>query len=644
MGSVYEAEDLLLQRRVAMKVLSVASAKSANRLADLQRFVAEARAAARCSHPNVVAIHDVDVRDDTYFIVMELVRGGTASDFVKANGPFPWAEATRMVADTCRGLAAAHAAGLVHRDIKPGNIMRGLDGSVKLADFGLAHGAGGRAGSVAEGVAGTPQYMSPEQCRAQTLDGRSDVYSLGATYFALMTGRSPFGHYDDVERIMQAHLAEPCPDPRAEVPGIPEACVGVIRKAMAKHPNARYQTATEMAAELDAILASLAGSDSARQAAAGAGAVAAGPVVVVAEPASLVVPPVQSSLSVDSDLAASSSTAPSLPAAPAARSPARPVVAAEAGESSAMLPIAASASGGKPSPTSVTGEINALVSAVKIRPAATGRLRGSGQRRGGPGLLPLLLAILAVAAVAGLIMLANRNPAGPGNPGGPGGPGGQPPSGPSGGGNSGGAGGTAASAASASATPDTGAGEGDAPDPGPQTVGTDPVKVWAVIGPFAADGAEDTGRSHPPEREIDLAKTYPGKGDTVGWKPAEWGPASVDLNRNVGKVENCCAYAATQLVCPIDTDAVLLIGSDDSCKMWLNGRMVHEFKGNRGFVADSDTVEVRLRKGVNNLLVKVVQGNGGWEFGVRVLTRSDTAITGLVARLPEGRIVRRPRR
>ena len=187
---------------------------------------------------------------------MELVRGGSASDFLKKRGPFNWPEATRIIADVCRGLSAAHAAGLVHRDIKPANIMRAEDGTVKLADFGLAKGVErvGESLSGTNAIVGTPEYMSPEQCSSQPADARSDLYSLGATYFALMTGRSPFGDRATVMQILFAHTQHPVPDPRTLRPEIPEACVAVVLRAMAKEPADRYRTAPEMLADLDAIL------------------------------------------------------------------------------------------------------------------------------------------------------------------------------------------------------------------------------------------------------------------------------------------------------------------------------------------------------------------------------------------------------
>jgi WD40 repeat protein len=187
---------------------------------------------------------------------MELVRGGTAADMLRAVGPFKPVEAARIVADACRGLAAAHAAGIIHRDIKPGNILRAADGTVKLADFGLAKTVDrvGESITFAGNVVGTPSYMSPEQCRAIPVDNRSDLYSLGAVFYALLTGRAPFSGLETTPQIMFAHCYEPPPDPRVAVPGVPGECAAVVMRAMAKAPEDRYSTALEMLADLDSFL------------------------------------------------------------------------------------------------------------------------------------------------------------------------------------------------------------------------------------------------------------------------------------------------------------------------------------------------------------------------------------------------------
>ncbi len=253
MGVVYEAEDPVLERRVALKVLGPQLAASPEAA---RRFLREARAAARLSHANVVAVHDVDEHDGLPFLVMELVPGGSAQARLDAGGRLGWREATRLTADACRGLEAAHAAGLIHRDIKPANLMLGHDGAAKLGDFGLAQALDGAGPSLASGphVLGTPHFMSPEQCRSEPLDARSDVYALGATYFALLTGRPPFATGGPLA-VMFAHCSRPVPDPREDCPDVPEACAAVVRRATAREPSGRYAGAAEMLADLEAVLA-----------------------------------------------------------------------------------------------------------------------------------------------------------------------------------------------------------------------------------------------------------------------------------------------------------------------------------------------------------------------------------------------------
>jgi serine/threonine protein kinase len=253
MGVVYEAEDSVLHRRVALKLLHSTAASDPRTAA---RFLREARSAARLNHPNVVIVHEADRFDGVYYLVMELVEGGSLEDALRARGALDWREATRALADACRGLIAAHAAGLVHRDLKPSNLLC-ASGGVKLADFGLARTeqrSGAASSTDPRSIAGTPQYMSPEQCRAETLDARTDVYSLGATYFALLTGRPPFPG-DNAMQLMFAHCSRPVPDPRTDNPGIPAGCTPVVQRAMAKYPAQRYGSAVEMLTALEAILA-----------------------------------------------------------------------------------------------------------------------------------------------------------------------------------------------------------------------------------------------------------------------------------------------------------------------------------------------------------------------------------------------------
>jgi serine/threonine protein kinase len=257
MGAVFEAVDALLHRTVALKVLSAAAADDPDALA---RFLNEARAAARVQHPNLVGLYGVQQDAGVTFIAMQLVRGKTAAEHVREHGPMGVEQAGRVVAQAAHGLAAAHAAGILHRDVKPGNLMISEDGRVLVADFGLAKSADSSAvGLTKTGeVVGTPAYMSPEQCRGERVDRRSDLYSLGATYFFLLTGRAPYVA-ENHTGVLFKHVFEPVPDPRELRPDLPHGCRRIIARAMAKDPAERYQSLEEFAEDLGRADSPLAG-------------------------------------------------------------------------------------------------------------------------------------------------------------------------------------------------------------------------------------------------------------------------------------------------------------------------------------------------------------------------------------------------
>lgn len=253
MGLVWAAEDTVLKRPVALKVLSREVAKKPE---FLQRFRLEAQAAARLNHPNIVTVYEVADIDGKPYIAMELVRGKSAEQLLRQFAGLPWQEATRIILGICRGLAAAHAAGIVHRDIKPANILCGFDRAVKLADFGLAKliDAPGNTITALNRVLGTPHFMSPEQCRGEALSPQSDLYALGATYYALLVGAPPYVAEQDMQ-IMFAHCSRSIPNPRDLKPELPAGCAEIIHRAMAKEPMDRYSTAQEFATDLARLLA-----------------------------------------------------------------------------------------------------------------------------------------------------------------------------------------------------------------------------------------------------------------------------------------------------------------------------------------------------------------------------------------------------
>ena len=273
MGVVYEGEDTLLERAVAIKwLVPPGDGLEPPEPASRDRLLREARWAARLNHPNTVAVYDAGEHDRGVFIAMELVRGQSAYDYLK-QGSFTWRDATRIVAEICRGLNAAHSAGLIHRDIKPANILlveaagpeqmatksaidsAGYQPWAKLSDFGLSRSLSYNAPVTVEGqVAGTPHYMSPEQIRGERLDQRTDLYSLGATYYTLLTGRLPFER-DDVFQVLFAHCSAPPPDPTAVDADLPAACGAIITRCLAKEPRDRFSSAAELQQHLDALLA-----------------------------------------------------------------------------------------------------------------------------------------------------------------------------------------------------------------------------------------------------------------------------------------------------------------------------------------------------------------------------------------------------
>jgi serine/threonine protein kinase len=248
MGIVLRAFDPALQRRVAVKVLRPDRADDQAKA----RFVQEARAAAQLNHDHVVRIHAVvNPPEGVPYFIMEYVAGPTLTELVRSKGSLPPGEAVGLIVQIADGLVAAHAAGLIHRDVKPSNILIDPDtGRAKITDFGLARLGTTVSKLTQEGVlAGTPAYMSPEQVQAsEHLDGRTDVYSLGMTLYEALTGKNPF--HGAAHVVLQQVLAEEPRPPRQLDDRIPRDVETICLKALAKEPNRRYQTAAEFAEDL----------------------------------------------------------------------------------------------------------------------------------------------------------------------------------------------------------------------------------------------------------------------------------------------------------------------------------------------------------------------------------------------------------
>src|SRR5262245_31025225 len=252
-GAVYLGHDAQLNRPVAIKVLH-AEASSAQ--AEGEPALEEARRLAQLRHPGIVAVHDVGVHEGQVYIVSDYLDGPDLGRWLREHRP-AWPEAARIAAAVADALAHAHARLIVHRDVKPGNILLGPDHAPVLVDFGLALGET-QAGGAAKGVvAGTPSYMSPEQAAgtAHRIDGRTDIYSLGVVLYEMLTGRLPFRATDLRELLRQVREDEPQP-PRQLVGDIPPELGRACLKALAKRQEDRYSTAADFAADLRRVLPS----------------------------------------------------------------------------------------------------------------------------------------------------------------------------------------------------------------------------------------------------------------------------------------------------------------------------------------------------------------------------------------------------
>ncbi len=246
MARVFRGRDLLLKRTVAVKVLKDQMTGDA---AFIRRFEREAQSAAALSHPHIVNIYDVGEEEGIYFMVMEYVDGNNLKEYIREKGPLSAHEAVRITRQIAEALEKAHAAGVVHRDIKPQNILFSREGKVKVTDFGIAIGGDGVTVTVGDEIIGSVQYISPEQARGGVAGKQSDLYSLGIVLYEMVTGKVPFTGENPVAVAMK-HIQEQIVPPRRLLDSIPEALEQIILKAVEKDSAERYSSARELLEDL----------------------------------------------------------------------------------------------------------------------------------------------------------------------------------------------------------------------------------------------------------------------------------------------------------------------------------------------------------------------------------------------------------
>ena len=246
MANVYKAKCHRLDRLVAVKILHSDLAQNAD---FRRRFMDESRAVAQLSHPNIVSVYDVSCSDDVDYIVMELIDGVTLKQYMERRGQMDWREALHFITQIMWGLSHAHSRGVIHRDIKPQNIMVLRDGSVRVADFGIACLAD-QGQTLTQETLGSVHYISPEQARGDRVDARSDIYSAGVVLYEMLTGKLPF-QGDSAVSVAIQHLSAVPKAPRELNPDIPEALELICMKAMCPDISKRYQTADAMLDDLE---------------------------------------------------------------------------------------------------------------------------------------------------------------------------------------------------------------------------------------------------------------------------------------------------------------------------------------------------------------------------------------------------------
>ena len=259
MSSVYRAHDRLLERTVALKILHEQFTRDD---AYVERFRREARAVAQLAHPNIVTVIDRGEQDGRQFIVFEYVDGMNLKELMTQEGPVSPREAIELALQVARGLSFAHENGLVHRDVKPQNVLLDGDGRAKVTDFGIAHAVDVDGMTITGTVMGTSNYIAPEQARGQPVDEQTDVYSLGCVIYELLAGEVPF-EGDNFVAVAMQHVNDPVPSVRDVRPDVPPRLDWAVQTAMAKDHDERFDSMAEFAAELEACHEDLDGNEGA---------------------------------------------------------------------------------------------------------------------------------------------------------------------------------------------------------------------------------------------------------------------------------------------------------------------------------------------------------------------------------------------